>query len=117
MESTHTPGPWGIEKTKETNWIGPMRRSRDGKVAEIVCDTDRDGLTPDAIARNDANARLIAAAPDLLAACKAALLASMQWETALVCSDETAVHDAADAIEAAATDMRAAIAKAEGRAA
>lgn len=63
----HTPGPWGIEQTDTANWIGPMRP--DGvKIAEIVADTDRDGLTDEAMERNDANARLIAAAPELLEA-------------------------------------------------
>lgn len=70
MDAKHTPGPWGIEETNGTNWIGPMRKSGDGKIAEIVCDTDRDRLTPEAIERSDANARLIAAAPELLAALK-----------------------------------------------
>lgn len=65
-----TPGPWGVERTDKDNWIGPMRRSGDGKVAEIVCDTDRNGLYPEYLQRNDANADLIAAlrnaAPALL---------------------------------------------------
>lgn len=69
MNAQPTQGPWGIEQTDENNWIGPMRP--DGrKVSEIVCHTDREGLNVSALNRNDANARLIAAAPDLLAACK-----------------------------------------------
>lgn len=61
----HTPGPWGVEQTTVSNWIGRMRA--DGsKVEYIVAHTDRDSLRDDVLARNDANARLIAAAPDLL---------------------------------------------------
>lgn len=67
MKTQHTPGPWGIEQTDSSNWIGRMRR--DGvKVDEIVTSTDRFNLTPEATARNDANARLIAAAPEMLEA-------------------------------------------------
>lgn len=70
----HTPGPWGVEQTTVSNWIGRMRA--DGsKIEYIVAHTDRDSLRDEVLVRNDANARLIAAAPDLLEACKAALAA------------------------------------------
>jgi len=65
-----TPGPWGIEQTPERNWIGSLRS--DGKVKEIVCSTDREGLRADVIANNDVNARLIAAAPELVEALREA---------------------------------------------
>lgn len=52
-----------------------MRRKPSRKVSEIVCHTDREGLCDYAKIRNDANAKLIAAAPTLLEACKAALSA------------------------------------------
>ena len=64
-----TPGKWGVEQTPERNWIGPMR-SDGRKINEIVCSTDREGLREDAVAENDANARLIAAAPELAEALK-----------------------------------------------
>lgn len=68
----HTPGPWGVEQTTVSNWIGRMRA--DGsKVEYIVAHTDRDSLRDDVLVRNDANARLIAAAPELLDACAQAL--------------------------------------------
>lgn len=60
----HTPGPWGIEQTDDTNWIGPLRV--DGKINEIVASTDRKGLRDDIRSVNDANALLMAASPDLL---------------------------------------------------
>ncbi|WP_164241985.1 hypothetical protein [Stenotrophomonas maltophilia] len=73
MSSKHTPGPWGIEQTDDTNWIGFMRP--DGKKVElIVCTTSRDNFfKPETQERNDANARLIAAAPELLEALKGLL--------------------------------------------
>jgi hypothetical protein len=46
--------PWGIERTETTNWIGPLRP--DGKVARIVCRTDRKGLRADVLERNDGQA-------------------------------------------------------------
>lgn len=66
--SKHTAGPWAIEKTASHNWIGPMRH--DGiKIAEIVAGLERGSEYTRAFnARQDANARLIAAAPDLLEA-------------------------------------------------
>lgn len=69
--SAHTPGPWGIEQTDDTNWIGFMR-PHDRKVELIVCTTARDfTLKDEAREENDANARLIAAAPELLEAAMA----------------------------------------------
>lgn len=56
----HTQGPWGIERTRDTNWIGPLRVS--GKCASIVAFTDREGLTKEALRRSDANAAVISAA-------------------------------------------------------
>lgn len=60
----YTPGPWGVEQTATHNWIGPLRR--DGKPDPVLCDTDREELTAKALRESDANARLIAAAPELL---------------------------------------------------
>lgn len=90
-KAQHTPGPWRIV------------RDEDG-CFEIA---DENGLLINkTVARggttNRANARLIAAAPDLLEACESALIAltnpgSENWR------------------QTALTDIRAAIAKAEGR--
>jgi hypothetical protein len=66
----YTPGPWGVEQTSCSNWIGRMRP--DGtKIDHIVAHTDRDSLRDDVLVRNDANARLIAAAPDMFEALEA----------------------------------------------
>lgn len=60
MESKHTPGPW---ESRDGQVWGPNPHE-DGDI--LICDTAPDG---DALTEYDAdNARLIAAAPDLLAA-------------------------------------------------
>jgi len=60
MTATHTPGPWAVIGT-EVRWLAD-----DETVTTI---TELEGLTP----RQAANARLIAAAPELLAALQAVL--------------------------------------------
>lgn len=110
-----SPEPWRIEQTRTNNWIGPGRP--DGKVERVVCSTDRNGLTPEALARNDADARLIAAAPELLAACKAVLA---QFEAGALQRNIDRDGDEDWAIKAieplnALSLMAGAIAKAEGR--
>lgn len=67
MSTQHTPGPWEIEQTESHNWIGQMRPDC-AKVGVVVTHTDRAGYNPNTTARNDANARLISAAPELLKA-------------------------------------------------
>lgn len=60
---THTPGPWGIEKTATELWIGP-KRSDGNKVDSIVTHVDWGRQYKDEYnERQEANARLIAAAP------------------------------------------------------
>lgn len=67
---THTPGPWHVNHN-----ISVHIDSEDGRfVAAVSADEDgnkpEDGYIP--YAEGEANAALIAAAPDLLAACMAA---------------------------------------------
>lgn len=105
MSARHTPGPWFIEETPESD-SGSFLIISDGAPEWIVAETAR-GIpgNPD-----EANARLIAAAPDLLAALKAAVDCGMVPTSSV--SDGGAakyVH------QVAVADMiRAAIAKAEG---
>lgn len=91
---THTPGPWRTFKQADgTAWIVATEAlDKFGRSCESIVriPLDRNGV--------EANARLIAAAPDLLAACKALL----SW---------SAIEDVpGPAVESA----RSAIAKAEG---
>lgn len=59
----HTPGPWTVEKfTRENDWDRMRARVTDGQdtIAQLFDSAFED--------RNHANARLIAAAPELLEA-------------------------------------------------
>lgn len=56
-----------------------MRRSGDGKVETVVCHIDREDLLAEVLVEADATARLIAAAPDLLAALKQAKKIAAPW--------------------------------------
>ena len=61
----HTPGPWAVEKDGSSLWVvahQPAWRSQPDGVRPIPTDTR--------IKCGEANAHLIAAAPDLLAALK-----------------------------------------------
>lgn len=92
-ESKHTPGPWfhyDDRSSTERHEIVAMGKT----VARVYC-------TNGCEAEDKANARLIAAAPDLLEACEAMLEEMQVWET------EQGEHPAA-------TLARAAIAKAKG---
>jgi len=101
MSTTHTPGPWREHSHRQ---IGPDA----GIVCEVwsaIGETDADR-----IAQADANARLIAAAPDLLEALQE-----------MVAGDAEAIEDAKrlgvpfpDEMLAAYHKARAAIAKATG---
>jgi hypothetical protein len=89
--STHTPGPWEVEGDDESLWVTPLDRS-----TPVICDmVEREGET-------EANAHLIAAAPDLLAACKA-----------FIAADPAEGYSGAE--YSALKLMHAAIAKAEGK--
>ena len=76
MNNTHTPGPWevwrepGIE-TRDLS-VGPVNGGI--SVADIVTTNAHGIATAESISTGHANANLIAAAPELLEACEAALL-------------------------------------------
>lgn len=119
----HTPGPWVVvpnngayvKQDKLATLRIEERRSADELVLALIitdCERCRDAA--------EANARLIAAAPSLLAACKVALQAMMEmvdpdcvWciggEDSPV--DEPLRHDA----DCPITSIRAAVSRAEGR--
>ena len=110
--AAHTPGPWEVVADHPQNAclkIQPVNRQYGGdEVATIYgvqddCRCVDDVWTEQPI--RDANARLIAAAPELLAACEA-------WVTYLDSDDELGSRDDEEVMMAA---FRAAIAKARGR--
>lgn len=67
MKSKHTPGPWEYAPTAGHETHGQSVVYNDGLSIAIVYD-------------GEANARLIAAAPDLLQACKAAVVSLIEDE-------------------------------------
>lgn len=62
---SHTKGEWMLDETKR--WISTSWTPGQPMIAHLVSDASRPSE------ENDANARLIAAAPDLLEACNAVL--------------------------------------------
>jgi hypothetical protein len=66
MTTQHTPGPWNV--------TGLYVRERDGGLIASILDLWHGQRTPKA--KKNANARLISAAPDLLAALKELLWAA-----------------------------------------
>ena len=103
----HTPGPW-IVGDKPGVWVGPVITANSGKkgIAFVVGQTDSGWLggyeTSVGKDRTNANARLIAAAPELLAACR-----EMLASDGLIGNQPSVFR--------AVQSMRAAINKAEGR--
>lgn len=63
-----TPGPWDIQKMYGIIWIGTPKRY--GQLDELILHINQDeNYKDEKKERNLANAKLIAAAPDLYAAC------------------------------------------------
>jgi hypothetical protein len=109
--SEHTPGPWTSEFQGNSTWdilcsSDILTHERRSEIVAII--EDRFGDNP----RNEhkANARLIAAAPDLLAACKALVEAMHRYEMDV---DGDPTHAHRDMMNLA----NAAIAKAEAKSA
>lgn len=99
--AVHTPGPWKIDPKTSTRIVGAGDR---GIASAGGYFNNQDSAA--VYAENEANARLISAAPDLLAAARALFDAPHYDHFA------TRLNDA----EMAALDaLRAAVAKAEGR--
>ena len=74
--SAHTPGPWVIERIEGSNQFvirGNVSRNRNGilkRIAAIGCPRP---MASAGLAEDEANARLIAASPELLKAAKTVL--------------------------------------------
>jgi hypothetical protein len=91
--SYHTPGPWTVHKTTNLRLSFHIRGAASGHLALVF---------------NEADARLIAAAPDLLAALR-------QAEDLISATFENMTTGDAGEATAELRAIRAAIAKAEGR--
>jgi hypothetical protein len=90
---SHTPGPWWVDETKTIGACGVyadvVDSQGDSEGCDVICSLLAYGKHVSREQR-DANARLIAAAPDLLAACEA-LLASKECKPGRAW---LAIHDA-----------------------
>ena len=86
MTTQHTPGPWNV--------TGLYVRERDGGLVASIIDLWHDQKTPKA--EMDANARLIAAAPDLLAALKELLWGASRTSDGDYSNAFTAAREAID---------------------
>lgn len=95
--SGHTPGPWKISAECQTIIIDDRSPFGNGVLIASCMGNDHSGFYATASQAN-ANASLIAAAPELLEACKSALDWLQGWESA----------------EPFSATLRAAIAKATG---
>jgi hypothetical protein len=109
-EAKHTPGPWIVHRgsrwqnDRDCMAVIDSIPNRDGQVvANCICHVA--GTNPSKID----NAQLIAAAPDLLAACEACIAADQ-----LANADGTLGDDMVAAYDAAIAAAKAAIAKAKG---
>jgi hypothetical protein len=78
-QETHTPGPWTTSRSTHGTWIGHWIKKVGwaGHVASLPDHMEQDGVQCGSIAGQDktqgeidANARLIASAPELLEQCK-----------------------------------------------
>ena len=101
MSAQHTPAPWSVEVDHSSNSPEFIRTYVDGEMydlASVLCDETGNAT---------ANARLIAAAPDLLAAAQCALA---DFEGILPEFDPEREHPAWETL----AELRAAITKATG---
>lgn len=97
-EAKHTPGPWKTFDDPKSNYGVQVNADNAVKAKKVVCRVGG----PD----RDANARLIAAAPDMLAALK----------EGAQCLEDVARDEGGWAWEEVLDGMRTAIAKATGEA-
>jgi hypothetical protein len=100
--SKHTPGPWSVADRLVPNGRRWVQRNHTRTLVALVYSTPE----------REANARLIAAAPDLLEACNEALEFAEDQEDVL---DGSYGQPEPNRAMQVATMLRAAIAKAEGK--
>lgn len=72
FETKHTPGPWSLDRDGD---IRSSHTAENGYASEYVATMLFNNYRDERIEERLPNARLIAAAPDLLAACEAVLSA------------------------------------------
>ena len=108
MEAKHTPGPWKLNADEDTgmNDSGCILDSVGHVIVTDIYGTFKNGRTT---GEAEANARLIAAAPDLLAQLQRTLIDLEDF-----CSDEPEFEWSQDAGNKMIREIEQAIAKARG---
>lgn len=95
---SHTPGPWIAKRPEKLLWAGPTGQfvviGISGGHEFLICQNDHPDVRGADMVESQANARLIAAAPDLLAACEAAL-ERLRLMGPVSCEKEIAIVEAA----------------------
>ena len=110
MKIEHTPGPWVIDSDGDGKANAIVTSTHLASLDDDICEVY--GGNMDGADIRQANARLIAASPDLLRACYQALAAMR--DLAEQAGDVPEWNTGGDAYEAC-NALRAAIAKAEGK--
>lgn len=110
MKTEHTPGPWKLETVKTQigicHKIGPFPPLRPGDGPSHACIYVDGRYRPEDDPESTANARLIAAAPDLLEACKLVVKFYSTFRREQICGDEDNLLLAAESAIAKATTPR-----------
>jgi len=110
VERQHTPGTWEIRRPAHITWNGPSGAFEIRAGDKVICQRPWAEGAAEAIREFEANALLIAAAPELLEACAAAM------EFMVKGRERGYVHVPDDDYLAAVPGtLRAAIAKATGQ--
>ncbi|WP_374712979.1 hypothetical protein [Symbiobacterium terraclitae] len=116
MESKHTPGPWEVRRPAHITWNGPTGAFEIYADDKLICQRPWAEGNPQAIREYEADARLIAAAPDLLEALEAQEAADRHWHDCAGCKDPREWCTEGLNLLARARELRAdALAKATGK--
>ena len=111
--SQHTPGPWFTDSDGDGKPFGIFTSTHDADgpdddMCEVYGGNDDDDTT------REANARLVASAPDLLAACEA----DAHWIENLLCDINAGrplrAHSISEGITSRLASLRSALTKAKG---
>lgn len=115
MERQHTPGTWEIRRPAHITWSGPTGAFEIYTGDKLICQRPWAEGNPQAIQEYEANARLIAAAPDLLEALEAQEAVFSHRATCTDCWNGDGCDEGMKLILRAHDLRKAAIAKATGQ--
>jgi hypothetical protein len=114
----HTPGPWRDAGLDDENWYPGQIVNEAKRKTKIICSVPRDeylGQSDDEDNEDRANARLIAASPELLASCQG-IMESLELVLGPGCPLSTMAKDVVRGMFLGEIEKsKAAIEKAEGK--